>query len=496
MRERALAGLAVVFGAVGLAWLALDAESGVPLASARSERTASSAERSTDELRAAPALAHLDARLREASGEPARGVRVTLRVEGRAATSGPWTAATDDDGGCAFEFPGDLSLALEFGRDGGALLGLDPQPSSESLRLAPGERAVREWTLRSGCRLSGTVSDQDARVLGELELELRECPAARAQACWGDGLAALSTSASSARTLSARDGNFAFAGVPPGGWALFVRGGEDLPRAAYLFRVGAEERARHLPLVLPRRLRVSGRVLDAQGGPCAGAELELIGLDASFQAHAHSASDGRFALGPLLDGRYRLEARGTESCVPATGVVRAGETRVELRLALGGVLRVRVHDGSGAAVVARVELLGPSAQSELGSDLRLARLAPGRYAVVARAADGRVGVLQDVEVESGLAPVPLDVVVQPGCALRLLLRGDERRLWRATWSRTTVASGWLEPGGEASVSVPPGPVSVSWWSDLEENGGVRAQEEQRVLTRTDEVAEFGHGAPR
>jgi hypothetical protein len=334
--------------------------------------------------------------------------------------------------------------------------------------------------------LTGVLLDQERRALGGLELELRECEAAGERARWGDVLAGLSSVTSAfATSASGGDGSFAFSGVPPGGWALFVRGASDVPRAAYLFRIEADQRARHVPLVLARGLFLRGRVLGPEGAPLPGALLSAAGLDASYHERARGAGDGTFVLGPLPQGRYRLEASGAESLVSATTVLFAGD-RVELRLAPGGVLDVRASDELGIPVVVQLVMRGASSRSAAGSELRLARLPPGVYELVARTPDGRIGVVQGLRVEAGLAPVPLEVVVRRGCELRLRLRGTERRAWRARWNGRLIDEGALDPGGEASVLVPAGPVSV-WWSSDGDEPALEHADERVLAPSTDPV---------
>jgi hypothetical protein len=284
--------------------------------------------------------------------------------------------------------------------------------ASPEVRPVAAETELAPHTVaRSGCRLTGTACDEDGLALAGLELLLQPCPNARPRDVWSHGLALLPDASVRAQTTCDGSGAFAFDDVPAGGWALTVRGDADLPQASYGFRLTDDQRAVHKRLVLARGLRLSGLVLDPEGRPCPGAQLDVSGLDADYREIARSGSDGRFALGPLLAGRYRLEASAAESLTLESRIVRAGEDPLELRLAPAGLLCVRVRDESGAPVVARVELHGPSERSEVGADVRLTRLTPGSYGLVARTDDGRSVMLGELTLEAGLAPVPLELVL-------------------------------------------------------------------------------------
>src|SRR5688572_52659 len=148
-------------------------------------------------------------------------------------------------------------------------LELVPAALASPPAAAPIPRALTEQAepARGGCRLTGALLDQDERALAGVELELRECPAAGERAVWRAELVAAEGCGPVAGRARDEGLGFEFDGLAPGGWALFARGRRDLPRAAYLFRITPEQRARHLRLVLPRGLGLHGRVSGPAGEP-------------------------------------------------------------------------------------------------------------------------------------------------------------------------------------------------------------------------------------
>ena len=106
------------------------------------------------------------------------------------------------------------------------------------------------------------------------------------------------------------------------------------------------------------RMSISGRVVDAHGGPVDGALVEAFAGragpdDAAYGAETLSGADGHFLLAPLDDGTWNLRATTrTQGGVIVRGI-HAGASDVVLTLgATTAVLHGTVRDGAGKPITA------------------------------------------------------------------------------------------------------------------------------------------------
>jgi protocatechuate 3,4-dioxygenase beta subunit len=155
------------------------------------------------------------------------------------------------------------------------------------------------------------------------------------------------------------------------------------------------------PLVLrlrPAGSGVSGRVLDVNGGPIAGALVwrEPTGYpgDQRVWPLAVSAADGWYAA-TLPAGAHRLRFESAGYAARAIEA-RAGQTELDVFLTPGGriegtlVARQSGQPIAGATVFARVERTSVAralATTDEGGRFSLSPLAPGRYELIARVED-------------------------------------------------------------------------------------------------------------
>lgn len=448
----------------------------------------------------------------ETDGAPAVEIDVWLHVEGfdlerdgfgsgLIVPERSWAGSTDWAGSCALSgLPARVPMEVELRRGERVLLRPAKRDSEPGLKLEPGERRSIEWRLESGCTLAGVVLDAEGQAIPALPLVLAEYRAGSAR---GDGngrwepienhemvdrqFAALTTDAS---------GRFFVAGVPAGDFALAPDDSvEDLPRVGLFFRITPDERSKELELRFERGLTIRGKVLDPEGIPVAGCwiratrfERFVPGLSVRFD----SKRDGSFALGPLVSGWYQVEVTKAPNGLlapPERVQVHSGQQDLVLKMRWGGLLRGRMVDQAGELVSAHVVLIREDGitSEDGGSAFDFTGLLPGRYALVGTTEDGKVGVLQDLVVEPRSKLDDIVLRVQRGCEVLLRLLGDgQGRHYEVSWSGTRVAKGWLDPGEEARVFVPPGPIVVAWkdygsWLEHEERRTVVSPDEQVVI---------------
>jgi iron complex outermembrane receptor protein len=191
---------------------------------------------------------------------------------------------------------------------------------------------------------------------------------------------------------------------------------------------------------------VAGTVRDDAGRPVAGAQVVLARTGRAAAADA----DGRFALGRVPRGSYRLEAShpghapvAVKVAVPATGPVKVVLPRTPL--SLPGI-QVTATPGAGdtrAATQATAQLAGRALEREMGGSVAqtlrsqpgvaVRSMGPGAAAPIVRGLTGdRVLVLQDGQRTADLAGSADDhgVTIDPLTAQRVeVVRGPATLLY-------------------------------------------------------------------
>ncbi len=217
---------------------------------------------------------------------------------------------------------------------------------------------------------------------------------------WSKALAQLAqapVAVASARTDAS--GVAHFPGLATGSWSFaatkdgYAKGG----RSGVALRTGGD--AEPIVVYLTRGHRLTGRVLDQDGAPLAGALL-LGSTDANpydmgaaaLRARATSAADGTYALSELPPGDVALwGARAGEVPAPILMVRIPDVPAIDITLAEGGMLQGRVTAGATGEPVA-----GATVRAWAGSRVTSTESdAEGRYALRL----GAPGMVQNVQVE-------------------------------------------------------------------------------------------------
>lgn len=285
-------------------------------------------------------------------------------------------------------------------------------PALAVVTVDAGASASVSLTLTAGSYVVGRVVDGAGRALpGRVRLDAydgRPIPAAVAE---------------SITASAGTDGRIALGPVPPGTLGLRVSAAGHVERTAEA-AVTASGRTVDLgDVTLDDGLAIRGRVRDAARNPVAGATVRAT-LSGGEEGPPEVEVDakGAFVVSGLAAGRYDVRAEAT-GFAWGQAVADAGGTPVTIVLVTAGAVTGRVVDAAGAAVDdARIEVESPDASgsrrfestrsSEGDGAFTLRDLAPGAYALVARASGRGEASMSGVRVRAG-ATTSLGTITLP-----------------------------------------------------------------------------------
>ncbi|WJV45295.1 MFS transporter [Streptomyces flavofungini] len=191
------------------------------------------------------------------------------------------------------------------------------------------------------------------------------------------------------RGASGDDGRYALSTPGAGSFVLIAAAGGHQPQAV---TVTVGERPVELDVVLGGAGRLAGSVRTADGSPVRDAAVTLTDVRGDVVATARSGREGGYAITELVAGEYTLAASAPAfrpAALPVS-VQAARETRQDIELAGGAVLRGTVRAGGGRPVEdARVTLLDAAGNVvdtlTTGADgtFRFVDLSSGEYTVIA-----------------------------------------------------------------------------------------------------------------
>ncbi|MEZ7004380.1 MFS transporter [Streptomyces sp. AD55] len=191
------------------------------------------------------------------------------------------------------------------------------------------------------------------------------------------------------RGASGDDGRYALSTPGSGSYVLIAAAGGHQPQAV---SVTVGERPVELDVVLGGAGRLAGSVLTADGSPVRDATVTLTNVHGEVVATTRSGREGGYVITELVAGEYTLAASAPAfrpAALPVS-VQAARETRQDVELAGGAVLRGTVRASGGRAVEdARVTLLDAAGNVvdtlTTGPDgtFRFIDLSSGEYTVIA-----------------------------------------------------------------------------------------------------------------
>ena len=424
-------------------------------------------------------------RISYAQQNPIPGLTVRLY---RMSWSGDWTGTSDEAGLCEIAgLPPHERIGIELLRNDGVVW-----KERDPVVFEPGEEQVIELRLGIGTNLRGVLLDEQKRPLADREIWALETE-------WSTPIC-FSTDSEEVWTKTQTDdeGRFLFEDLAPGLWGVGpgpaplpedVNGVDPIAPLASVVHIEAGTEEVFVTLEARIALTIRGRVVLPDGSPCASARVAALSWDPLALIECkHTAEDGSFVLGPLVSGSYRLRARPSEYAgwsiehvaIPDRDwpwlasseltTAEAGEEGIVLALRRAGMINASAHHAeTGDPCHAAIELLeetsdrwawGSSQElANLGGCAVFNRLPPGRYHLVARTPDERIGVADAVVVEGEITGI--DLAVHP--AAELLVRCEGGRtpaVLRILHRGSPVWREAMYPGDRAPCLVPPGVLTV------------------------------------
>ncbi|HEY9374218.1 MFS transporter [Streptomyces sp.] len=190
------------------------------------------------------------------------------------------------------------------------------------------------------------------------------------------------------RGASEEDGRYALSVPGSGSYVLIAAAGGHQPQAV---SVTVGDRPVELDVVLGGAGRLAGAVVTADGAPVRDAAVTLTDVRGDVVASTRSGREGGYVMTELVAGEYTLAASAPAfrpAALPVS-VQAARETRQDIELAGGAVLRGTVRAGVGRPVEeARVTLLDAAGNVvdtlTTGPDgaFRFVDLSSGEYTVI------------------------------------------------------------------------------------------------------------------
>ncbi|MGA4845677.1 MFS transporter [Streptomyces sp. G5(2025)] len=231
---------------------------------------------------------------------------------------------------------------------------------------------ARTTAYAAGVPVCGTVQHPDGTVVPRAALTLIDV-----------------TGQQIGRGASGEDGRYALSTPGSGSFVLIAAAGGHQPQAV---TVTVGERPVELDVVLGGAGRLAGTVTTADGTPVRDAAVTLTDVRGEVVATTRSGREGGYVMTELVAGEYTLAASAPAfrpAALPVT-VQASRETRQDVELAGGAVLRGTVRAGGGRAVEdARVTLLDAAGNvvdtltTGLDGTFRFVDLSSGEYTVIA-----------------------------------------------------------------------------------------------------------------
>jgi Carboxypeptidase regulatory-like domain len=336
--------------------------------------------------------------------------------------------------------------------------------------LAEGERREMSWTVRCA-PVSGLLVDQDGAPVPDHALWVVEALDDRRHYFGtnvANGLWFVPGDRPFATPKTDAEGRFLLEHLPEGRWwigpAPTTRDASgSLAPVGEPVAVGPD--GAQPRIAATRGLFVEGTVRDRedQGVPSAVVMLEPGG--ASGVVTCRSRGGGVFRAGPLAADVFEIRARSDDHAPQDAVEARAGDTDVVVPVTRGSPMRVRVLDESGKPLDPRkckieVRPYGggapPSAWTAQGEAFQYDNVQPGVYDLIARTADGGIGIASKVDFRPSVDAEDVTIRVGPGAQLDVVDRIAGPHTVRFLANGVSMATHPLKGPGRLHEVVPAG----------------------------------------
>jgi carboxypeptidase family protein len=274
----------------------------------------------------------------DGTSAPVAGARVTLMPMSQGRPAGPMgmppQATTDQDGRFAFDRLAPGPYRVDVQKAGFAPINQPRPQAAVSVTVAAGQTSPLDVRLKKGAVITGRIVDSAGEPIAELSVVAMQ----RAEA--GTAAPRLIPAAGGAQTNDI--GEFRLSGLaagdyyvvalprgssPFGGPGVALSSGAARTTLAATFFPGTTDQASAHPIAVSAgadvgnisfamqsvpAFRVSGVVVDEKGEPVAGARVMMMGESRGLlmgpPGGSQSQPDGRFTIGEVVAGAYRLTA--------------------------------------------------------------------------------------------------------------------------------------------------------------------------------------------
>ena len=278
-----------------------------------------------------------------------------------------------------------------------------------------------------------------------------------------------------AEARSGADGRLRFDEVPLGAWYVgVVNPDPGTVSLAQPLHLSAGSRPPEVVLRVGRGLAIGGRLVDEAGAGIEGLTVTVFGRDFGGSRSQRSAADGAFRLEPLAPGTYwmSLGAERRDLVLPLPFEVEAGAEDLELVLHRGGRIRGIALEAASGRPLGDVQVRAFAYRTDrpnyaLGNrfsaepEFEITGLDSGVYALLVTTDEGRIGVVNGVDVRRPEATEGVEVALEPGVSVRVRYEGPaEHCTVLVTQRDATLSYVRQRPGVTEAFVAPPGYLSI------------------------------------